>query len=44
MDFGISQLDSTISGVMNASTSMADNVQFYPLQYRTVNYSAIPAG
>ncbi|MBQ8233171.1 MAG: helix-turn-helix transcriptional regulator [Lachnospiraceae bacterium] len=42
MSFGITQLDSAVSGIMNASASMASNAQFYPLQYRTVNYSAIP--
>ena len=41
MDFGISQLDGSISGIMNASASMADNALFYPLQYRTVNFSLI---
>lgn len=41
MDFGITQLDGAISCIMNASTSMANNALFYPLQYRMVNFSSI---
>lgn len=41
MNFGVTQLDSAISCIMNASTSTADNALFYPLQYLNVNYSDI---
>lgn len=42
MDFGVSQLNNSVSGVMNASSSMTDNALFYPLQYRDVNFPGIP--
>ncbi len=41
MDFGITQLDGALSCIRNASTSMANNALFYPLQYRKVNFSSI---
>ena len=41
MDFGISQLEDTVSGIMNASLSVAANTSFRSLHHLTVDYSRI---
>jgi len=41
MNFGVSQLDSTVSGVLNASQSTADDNRFLKLHHVTIDYSQI---
>jgi len=41
MDFGIQQLDNTISTIINASRSLYDDHRFYSLHYINTDYSEI---
>lgn len=41
MNFGVSQLDSTVTGVLNASQSTADDDRFLKLHHVTIDYSQI---
>ena len=41
MNFGVSQLDSTVSGILNASQSTADDERFIKLHHITIDYSQI---
>lgn len=41
MNFGVSQLDSTVTGVLNTSQSTADDDRFIKLHHLTVDYSQI---
>ena len=41
MNFGVSQLESTVSGVLNASQSTAEDERFIKLHHLTIDYSQI---
>ncbi|MBQ8815458.1 MAG: helix-turn-helix transcriptional regulator [Lachnospiraceae bacterium] len=41
MDFGISQLENTVTGVVSASQSLTDDIRFLPFHYQEPDYSAI---
>ena len=43
MNFGVSQLESTVSGVLNASQSTAEDNRFIKLHHITIDYSQISA-